>query len=61
MDKRFEEELASLGIKHRRIRVGTPNHNGRVERQHGLDMGRYRGLTFISFEDARQKVSNYNV
>ncbi|GHV08750.1 hypothetical protein FACS1894217_11690 [Clostridia bacterium] len=58
---RFEAELTSLGIEHRRIKVGTPKHNGRVERQHGLDMGRfYHGLKFISLEDARQKVSNYN-
>jgi hypothetical protein len=28
---RFESELTTLGISYRRIRVGTPKHNGRVE------------------------------
>jgi transposase InsO family protein len=58
---RFEEELVRQHIQYRRIRVGTPKHNGRVERQHGLDMSRfYRRLNFVSLEDARQKVSVYN-
>jgi len=58
---RFEEELDRQNIKYRRIRVGTPKHNGRVERQHGLDMQRfYRRLKITSLEDARQKVSIYN-
>jgi len=58
---RFEEELVRQGIIYRRIRVGTPKHNGRVERQHGLDMLRfYKRLKFVSLEDARQKVSSYN-
>jgi transposase InsO family protein len=58
---RFEEELARQGISCRRIRVGTPKHNGRVERQHGLDMGRfYKRVKFTSLEDARHKISIYN-
>ena len=58
---RFEEELVRQNISYRRIRPGTPKHNGRVERQHGLDMQRfYKRLKFISLEDARQKVSDYN-
>jgi transposase-like protein len=58
---RFELELAKLDIRYRRIRVGTPKHNGRVERQHGLDTQRfYRSLKFVSLADARQKVSVYN-
>jgi len=61
MPTRFEEELAAQGIRYRRIRVGTPKHNGRVERQHGLDMQRfYKRMMFSSLEDARQKVSIYN-
>jgi transposase InsO family protein len=57
----FEQELARFGIRHRRIRVGTPKHNGRVERQHGLDMQRfYKNLRFVSIEDARIKLSQYN-
>ena len=58
---RFEQELARQDIKYRRIRAGTPKHNGRVERQHGLDMKRfYKRLSFVSLEDARQKVAVYN-
>jgi Integrase core domain. len=59
---RFEQELARLGIGYRRIRVGTPKHNGRVERQHGLDMHRfYNKTTFTSLEDAQQKLHDYNL
>jgi len=58
---RFEQILEVLRIKYRRIRVGTPKHNGRVERQHGLDMQRfYKRQSFTSLEDARQKIANYN-
>jgi hypothetical protein len=58
---RFEQALAELGIEYRRIRAGTPKHNGRVERQHGLDMLRfYKYHIFVSLEDAREKLSAYN-
>ena len=58
---RFEESLKELGIHYRRIRVGTPKHNGRVERQHGLDMQRfYKRQRFASLGDAQQKVAAYN-
>lgn len=58
---RFELALADLGIMYRRIRVGTPRHNGRVERQHGLDMQRfYKRLRFKSLEDAIQEIAVYN-
>ena len=59
---RFELALIELGIAYRRIRVGTPKHNGRVERQHGLDMQRfYKLLKFISLEDAQRKIADYNI
>jgi transposase InsO family protein len=59
---RFEVELVKLGISFRRIRVGTPKHNGRVERQHGLDMQRfYRNQKFTSLADAHNKISDYNI
>ena len=59
---RFERALTELGINYRRIRVGTPKHNGRVERQHGLDMLRfYKRQKFTSLEDANRKVALYNV
>jgi transposase InsO family protein len=58
---RFEMALTVLGIEYRRIRVGTPKHNGRVERQHGLDMLRfYKRRKFTSLKDARQKIAAYN-
>ncbi|MDR1001840.1 MAG: DDE-type integrase/transposase/recombinase [Oscillospiraceae bacterium] len=58
---RFEQALVELGIAYRRIRVGTPKHNGRVERQHGLDMKRfYKRQKFSSLEDAQQKIADYN-
>jgi transposase InsO family protein len=58
---RFEQALAECGLAYRRIRVGTPKHNGRVERQHGLDMLRfYNRHKFLSLEDARQKIAVYN-
>ena len=59
---RFELVLSELGIGYRRIRVGTPKHNGRVERQHGLDMLRfYKRQKFTSLGNARQKVAIYNL
>ena len=57
----FEQALLDLGIEYRRIRVATPRHNGRVERQHGLDTKRfYRKLKFYSLEEARLKMALYN-
>ena len=57
----FERTLNEHGIGYRRIRVGTPKHNGRVERQHGLDMQRfYKRQKFASLDDARVKVAVYN-
>jgi len=58
---RFELALRELRIEYRRIRVGTPKHNGKVERQHGLDMLRfYKRLAFASLDDAVLKVAAYN-
>lgn len=58
---RFEFALKELGINYRRIRVGTPKHNGRVERQHGLDMLRfYKRQSFKSLDDAQLKIASYN-
>jgi len=59
---RFELALSEFAITHRRIRVGTPKHNGRVERQHGLHMQRfYKNKRFLSFQDAQEKVAAYNI
>ena len=57
----FEQALLDMNIGYRRIRIGTPRHNGRVERQHGLDMKRfYRKEKFYSLEEARLKIALYN-
>jgi hypothetical protein len=57
----FEDALLKLGIEYKRIRIATPRHNGRVERQHGLDMDRfYNKNKFYSLKDAEQKVAAYN-
>ena len=58
----FEETLEHMGIEHKRIRIATPRHNGRVERQHGLDGERfYSKSKFYSLADARAKLAKYNV
>lgn len=57
----FEEALDELGINYHRIRVATPRHNGKVERQHRIDEKRfYKKKTFYSLEDARTQVKKYN-
>ena len=57
----FEDALIELGIDYKRIRIATPRHNGRVERQHGLDAIRFYGKNkFYSLADARSKISKYN-
>lgn len=37
----FEKALAEMDIIYHRIRVATPRHNGKVERQHRLDEARF--------------------
>ena len=59
----FEKYLASEGIRHKRIKVYTPRHNGKVERSHRKDNEYfYATHKFYSFDDfAKQlKVHNYN-
>ena len=57
----FEDALIELGIDYTRIRIATPRHNGRVERQHGLDGIRfYSKNKFYSLADARLKLAKYN-
>lgn len=58
----FEEALEQLQINYRRIRIATPRHNGRVERQHGLDAKRfYNKQKFYSLEQAQQRITAYNI
>jgi transposase-like protein len=57
----FEEELDRQGIKYHRIRIATPRHNGKVERQHRIDEKRfYKKMKMHSLEDGRNQLKKYN-
>lgn len=56
----FEAALEKLGIKYHRIRVATPRHNGKVERQNRQDEERfYRSMKMYSLEDGRKQLAVY--
>ena len=56
----FEQYLRKENITHKRIRVATPRHNGKVERVHRMDSERfYSGRTFYSLEDANRQLYRY--
>ncbi len=51
-----------MGDKYHRIRVATPRHNGKVERQHRTDEKRfYKKMRMYSLEDGRKQLEKYNV
>ena len=57
----FEQALANNGIIYHRIRIATPRHNGKVERQHREDEKRfYINLRMYSLEDGREQLRRYN-
>lgn len=57
----FENALKEMDIIYHRIRIATPRHNGKVERQHRLDEERfYRYLRMYSLEDGRKQLKKYN-
>lgn len=57
----FENYLEENGIIYHRIRVATPRHNGKVERQHRLDESRfYSKMRMYSLEDGRKQLAKYN-
>ena len=57
----FEEALIDLGIEYKRIRIATPRHNGKVERQHRTDNLRfYSALKMFNLEDGRNQIGAYN-
>lgn len=57
----FEQELADNNINYTRIRVATPRHNGKVERQHRTDEKRfYKKMRMYSLEDGRKQLAKYN-
>lgn len=57
----FEEMLEKCGIKYHRIRVATPRHNGKVERQHRTDEKRfYKKMKLYNLADGRKQLEKYN-
>ena len=57
----FETALEDMGIIYSRIRVATPRHNGKVERQHRLDEERfYSKMRMYSLADGRKQLARYN-
>jgi hypothetical protein len=56
----FEDALLETGILYHRIRIATPRHNGKVERQHRTDELRfYRKLRMYNLEDGRRQLAVY--
>lgn len=56
----FEIALDNFGIKYHRIRVATPRHNGKVERQNRQDEERfYRHMKMYNLEDGKKQLSIY--
>lgn len=57
----FEQALENLDIIYHRIRIATPRHNGKVERQHRIDEKRfYKKMSMYSLEDGRGQLKEYN-
>ena len=56
----FEEALNEMGIAYHRIRIATPRHNGKVERQHRIDEQRfYKHMRMYSLADGRKQLAVY--
>ncbi len=54
------QALQEMGIAYHRIRIATPRHNGKVERQHRTDEMRfYRKMRMYSLEDGRSQLARY--
>lgn len=57
----FEQYLEDNEIIYHRIRVATPRHNGKVERQHRTDEKRfYKKMRMYSLADGRAQLAKYN-
>lgn len=57
----FEQGLECCDIIYHRIRVATPRHNGKVERQHRIDGQRfYKNMRMYNLEDGRKQLAKYN-
>ncbi len=58
----FEDLLCQCGIIYHRIRIATPRHNGKVERQHRIDEARfYKKMRMLNLEDGRKQLEKYNI
>lgn len=56
----FESALEEAGIEYHRIRIATPRHNGKVERQNRQDGERfYSKLKMYNLEDGRKQLAVY--
>lgn len=56
----IEEALLEMGIEYKRIRIATPRHNGKVERQHRTDEARfYSQMRMYSLADGRKQLAAY--
>ena len=57
----FEQALEDMDIIYHRIRIATPRHNGKVERQHRTDEKRfYKKMRMYSLGDGRAQLARYN-
>lgn len=57
----FESKLDEYEIIYHRIRVATPRHNGKVERQHRTDEQRfYSKMKMYNLTDGRKQLDRYN-
>lgn len=57
----FDKALEKMDIIYHRIRVATPRHNGKVERQRRTDEKRfYKKMRMYSLEDGREQLRKYN-
>lgn len=56
----FEQALIDMEIEYHRIRIATPRHNGKVERQHRIDEMRfYKHMRMYSLADGRKQLAAY--
>lgn len=57
----FERSLEEMDILYHRIRVATPRHNGKVERQHREDQKRfYDKHSMYNLGDGNRQLAGYN-
>ena len=57
-----EQAFEDMDILYHRIRVATPRHNGKVERQHRTDEKRfYKKMRMYNLEDGKKQLKKYNL